>query len=99
VAIALVQEFPADPSDRSTSNYDGVQERLNVKADPPAGLIAHTAGFTGTGLFRIFSVWSSEGDWHAFRDERLMPAVAPLLEGGGQVPNEYTYELHDLLLP
>ena len=30
MAIAMVQEFPVDPDDRSTSNYDGVQARMNV---------------------------------------------------------------------
>lgn len=99
MAIALVQEFPADPSDRSTSNYDGVQERLNVRNDPPGGLIAHSAGFTGTGVFRILSVWDSQESWEAFRDGRLMPVVAPLMEAGGRPPSEYTYELHDLFLP
>jgi hypothetical protein len=99
MAIALVQEFPSDPSDTSTANYDAVQELLNVAGDPPAGLIAHTAGFTGTGVFRIFGIWESEADWHAFREQRLMPAVAPRMEAGGGAPDEYTYELHDLLLP
>jgi len=99
VAIALVQEFPADPSDRGTSNYDGVQERLNVRADPPQGLLVHSAGFTGTGVFRIVSIWDSQASWEAFRDERLLPTVAPLMEAGGRRPEEYTYELHDLVVP
>ena len=98
MAIALVQEFPSDPSDTSTANYDAVQERLNVEGDPPAGLIAQTAGFTGRGVFRIFGVWETEADWQAFREQRLMPAVAPLMEAGGRAPDEYTYELHDLVL-
>jgi hypothetical protein len=99
MAIAMVQEFPVDADDRSTSNYDGVQARLNVTGDPPAGLLLHTAGFTGTGVFRIFGVWNSEQDWQRFREERLMPAVAPHMESGGRRPNEYTYELHDLFQP
>ena len=98
MAIALVQEFPSDPSDTSTTNYDAVQQRLNIEVDPPAGLIAHTAGFTGKGVFRIFGVWESEADWHVFREQRLMPAVAPLMEAGGRAPDEYTYPLHDLFL-
>jgi hypothetical protein len=99
VAIASVQEFPADPSDTSTTNYDSVQELLNIDGNPPAGLLAHTAGFTGTGVFRIFSIWASEEDWQAFREGRLMPAVAPRMESGARAPDEYTYELHDLQLP
>jgi hypothetical protein len=99
MAIALVQEFPVDADDRSTSSYDGVQARLNVQGDPPKGLLLHTAGFTGTGLFRIFGVWESEEDWQRFREGRLMPAVAPLMAEGGTPPTEYTYQLHDLVQP
>jgi hypothetical protein len=98
MAIAMVQEFQVEPDDRSTTNYDSVKERLNVTADPPVGLILHTAGFTGTGLFRIFDVWESQEDWERFREERLMPAVQPVMEAGGAPPSaEYTYELHDVL--
>ncbi len=97
MAIAMVQEFEVEEDDRSTENYDGVKERLNVEADPPAGLIVHTAGFTGRGTFRIFDVWESEQDWQRFREERLMPAVQPVVEGGATPPTEYTYELHDLV--
>ncbi len=98
MAIAMVQEFTVEPDDRSTANYDGVKERLNVEADPPAGLILHTAGFTGTGLFRIFDVWESEEAWTRFHDERLLAAVQPVIEAGGGPPSaEYTYELHDLV--
>ena len=96
MAIAMVQEFAAPDDDRSTTNYDAVQERLNVEADPPPGMVFHTAGFTGRGLFRIFGVWESEADWQTFKEERLMPAVAPLMQAGGAPPDEYTYELHDL---
>ena len=98
MAIAMVQEFPVDPDDRSTTNYDSIKEGLNVDVDPPHGLIVHTAGFTGTGLFRIFDVWESEADWQRFNQERLMPFVQPMIESGEAPPTtEYTYELHDVV--
>jgi hypothetical protein len=98
MAIAMVQEFTVESDDRSTTNYDSVRERLNVEANPPAGLIIHTAGFTGTGVFRIFDVWESEEDWERFRDGPLRSAVQPLMDSGGAPPSaEYTYELHDVL--
>ena len=97
MAIAVVQEFTGPDDDRGTTNYDGVSARLNAHADPPVGLILHTAGFTGTGVFRIFGVWESEADWQRFHDERLMPAVMQI-EGGAAPPtSEYTYELHDVV--
>jgi hypothetical protein len=98
VPIALVQEFEVAADDRSTTNYDAIRDRLGVDADPPAGVIFHTAGFTGTGLFRIFDVWESEDAWRRFREERLMPAVQAVAQGAPP-PVEYTYELHDFVQP
>jgi hypothetical protein len=98
MAIMQIQEFEVEDDDRSTTNYDGVSERLNVDADPPAGLIVHTAGFTGKGVFRIADVWESEGDWEAFRDGRLAEALKPMMESGeGSPPTvQYSYGLHDV---
>ncbi|MBA2476868.1 MAG: hypothetical protein H0V40_13045 [Actinobacteria bacterium] len=97
--IAYLQEFDVDDDDRSTTNYDAVKERLNVHADPPDGLIVHTAGFDG-GVFRIFDVWESEEHHKRFRAERLMPIVEQVMsEGGtgGAPAREYTYDLHDVV--
>jgi hypothetical protein len=100
MAISLVQEFEVAEDDRSTTNYDSVSERLNIRADPPQGLIVHTAGFTGKGAFRIDDVWDSVADWETFRDGRLAEALKPMMESGeGSPPTTvYTYELHDLFV-
>jgi hypothetical protein len=99
MAIMQIQEFEVEEDDRSTTNYDGVSKRLNVHADPPAGLIIHTAGFTGKGIFRIADVWESEAAWETFRDGRLAEALKPMMESGeGSPPTvEYGYELHDVV--
>jgi hypothetical protein len=96
--IAYVQEFDAG-DDRSTTNYDSVKERLNVEADPPEGMIVHTAGFTAEGVFRIFDVWESEEHFGRFRDERLMPIVQEILSSSPDAApaREYTYKLHDVV--
>ncbi len=101
MAILMIQEFEVEEDDRSTPNYDSVSERLNADADPPAGLIVHTAGFTGTGIFRIADVWESEADWERFRDGRLAEALQPMRESGEGAPPsaEYSYELHHLINP
>jgi hypothetical protein len=98
MAIAVVQEFAIELGNRGTENYDGLKAQLNMDADPPAGLILHAAGFSGTGLFRIFGVWESEEDWQRFNTERFMPAMAPLSERPGAPPSvQFTYELHDVV--
>jgi hypothetical protein len=87
MAIAMVQEFPVDPDDRSTTNYDSIKEGLNVHADPPQGLIVHTAGFTGTGLFRIFDVWESEEACGRAFEQRIHPAVYSVFKEMGFRPD------------
>jgi hypothetical protein len=99
MAIMQIQEFEVEEGDRSTTNYDGVSERLNIEGDPPDGLVVHAAGYTGKGSFRIANVWESEGDWEAFRDGRLAEALKPLMDSGeGSPPSvQYTYELHRVI--
>jgi len=98
MAIALVQEFPIEGDDRTTSNYDAVQERLGTPSAP--GLVVHTAGFDEhAGVFRIFTVWESEADWEKFRSERLMPVVEPMMASGARPPAEHTYAIHHLIDP
>lgn len=99
--IMMIQEFEVAEDERATPNYDSVSGRLNIEADPPSGLICHTAGFTGTGLFRIAAVWQSEDDWRSFRNGRLAEALVPLMASGegGPPAAEYSYELHDLIRP
>jgi hypothetical protein len=93
--IAYVQEFDAS-DDRTTKNYDAVKERLNVEGDRPDGMIIHTAGFTTEGVFRIFDVWQSEEQHARFMNDRLMPIVDELIQGGTR-PHESSYTLHDLV--
>jgi hypothetical protein len=101
MAVASVQEFDVDPDDRSTTNYDAVNDELKAQGLlPPAGLIVHTAGFTGEGTFRIFDVWETEAHWTRFRDEELNPIVERLIIASGAPgapPRESTYELHDFV--
>jgi hypothetical protein len=101
MAIMQIQEFEVEEDDRSTTNYDSVSAKLNVDSDPPAGLIVHTAGFTGKGIFRIADVWESEDAWEAFRDGRLAEALRPVMESGEGAPPQvdYAYELYDVVKP
>ena len=96
--VAFIQEFPIDGDDRSTANYDAFNERLNADADPPAGLIVHTAGFDeDAGVFRILDVWETQEDGDRFVRERLEPLIAELLAGRPDAPppaRDGSYRLH-----
>ena len=101
MAIMNVQEFDVEEDDRSTTNYDSVSERLGMEADPPAGLLIHTAGYTGRGQFRIVNVWDSQASLDSFTDGRLAEALKPLMDSGEGAPPsaQYTYEVHHLVDP
>jgi len=104
MAFAVIQEFPIEGSDRTTANYDRVQEALGTRENPPAGGLVHTAGFDEqAGVFRIFDVWESREQGERFLAEH----VQPLIEQGPSAfpnPDSFTpptrdlfYELHDVI--
>jgi hypothetical protein len=98
MAVAIVQEFPIEGDDRSTTNYDGIHKALGVEENPPAGGLVHTAGFDEqAGLFRIFEVWESREAWDAFYNDRLLPVIQPVLDQGAQSPETRIYELHNFM--
>ena len=99
MAIVYVEEFDVG-DDRSTTNYDAVTASLKVEADPPKGLIVHSAGFVGD-QFHIVDVWETVEDQKRFYEGRVMPAVMRLVsESDDPTPptRTYSYEVHDLLL-
>ena len=99
MAFAFVKDFPSGAEETSTSNYDAIHSAIMQKASDPAGLIVHTAGFTGEG-FRIFEVWESREQCEKFMAEVVMPAVVQVTQGNpGAPPATTAYELHNILRP
>lgn len=101
MAIAMIQEFKIDGDDRTTTNYDAVNERLS-QSEAPAGLIIHFAGFDeDAGVFRILNVWETREQGQAYHDKHVMPVVGEVMgEGEGAPPaREGVYELHHVAKP
>ena len=96
MAVAVVQDWIEEETDRSTTNYDAISERLQVQDEPAAGLLVHTAGFTGNG-FRIFEVWESREDYERFVEERLMPLIQEVAPADDRQPQQTIYELHGFM--
>ena len=92
MAVAVVQEWRQDVSDRSTTNYDALTERLQ-QGEAIDGRLVHTAGFSSSG-FRIFEVWESEEQFHRFVRDRLVPLLADLGAADAAQPETEVYELH-----
>lgn len=95
MAVAVVQEWQVE--DRSTENYDAINERIEA-GGVPEGLILHCAGFAGD-RFRIFDVWETSEHFDRFMAERLMPAVEAVVPGDAPPPDLKTYELHNVITP
>lgn len=101
MAIAFIREFKFQGNDRSTSNYDAINEKL-VHDEAPAGLILHYAGFDeDADVFRIVNVWETREQGKAYDEQRVMPAVREVVgEDIGEPPSrEASYELHHVAKP
>jgi hypothetical protein len=95
MAVAVVQDWVEEETDRSTTNYDALHERI-MAGGPVEGCHVHTAGFTGNG-FRIFEVWESREDFERFMNDRFMPLVQELAPDDDRRPQTTVYELHNFV--
>ena len=81
--------------------YDQVRERLDLKANPAAGLIFHAAG-VGHESWVAYDVWESRAAWDRFLEERLQPAVMDVFTAAGlDMPpphRQEIFELHALMV-
>ena len=97
MAVVIIMENP----NLGTDMYDAVNAKMDVVANPPEGLICHTAG-VAEGNFRIIDVWESKDDYDRFNKERLGPAIQEVSQGQappGGPPSEKVYELHSVIAP
>ena len=59
----------------SRANYENVAAHVDLAANPPHGLVLHTAGELQSGRVRIVDIWESEQAMQRFSHERLRPAL------------------------
>ena len=97
MAVGVLNETPGVPAEM----YDRVQATMDLEANPPEGLILHTAGFAGGSLI-VFDVWESREAFERFAGERLLPAIHEVAQAAGMeptVPRREIFELHDFMRP
>jgi hypothetical protein len=83
----------------TAETYDQVNERAGVDANPPDGLILHTAGEVD-GQWQIVDVWESEQHAERFGRERLGPAIEAVMGGAPPGPPPTTvYEAYRVIKP
>lgn len=95
MAIAFIHEFDVG-ADRTTSNYDRIQQRVGLDENPANGMIVHVAGFSGD-KFRMIDIWETAEQEERFRSERLLPAVREVAGTAGGPPRTQSYELHHVV--
>jgi hypothetical protein len=95
--IAMLQELPPEVTPEL---FDAVSAKLDSENNPPKGLIVHTAGRRPDGGFRVFDVWESREAMERFEQERLVPAIEEVAQGGAPPrPEQFIYELHEVVSP
>lgn len=97
MAVILMQTMPDGVP---IAMLDAVTAKMDVKANPPAGLIVHTA-YEQDGRVRVMDVWESEQAFRTFQQERLTPAVQQVASENGMDPSAQpeirVVEVHDFL--
>jgi hypothetical protein len=79
----------------TTDQYEAVNDALDTKENPPAGLIAHSARIDGETL-RILDIWESPEDFGAFAQSRIGPTMAEQLgDDAPAAPDPKFTELHN----
>jgi hypothetical protein len=96
MAVAIVQDWVEEETDRSTTNYDAIHERI-MQGGPIEGFLVHTAGFTGRG-FRIFEVWETREHFDRFVEERFMPILKEVATADSRQPELTVYDLYQLVV-
>ena len=87
------------PEGTTREMYDAVNAKIDIGAEPPAGLILHTAGEVD-GQWQVVDVWESQADAERFDNERLRPAIAAVAgEGDPGRPQMIVYEAHSVVRP
>lgn len=99
MAVVLMQSMPPEVP---VAALDAVTERMNVKADPPPGLIVHTH-YERDGHAHVLDVWQSRVQYEMFRNERLLPAMMEVaaqhgLDLGDGPPEPTIIDAHDFVL-
>ena len=87
MAVRVTIEFPA-----TSEQYDQVNDAIG--ADPPDGLIVHSAVDLG-GTMKVVDIWESAEKFGAFAEGKLGPKAAEVLGDGGPTPEPQIEELHN----
>jgi hypothetical protein len=67
--VLMTMDLPVTRAD-----IEALSDQLNVREDPPGGLIAHIAT-EREGTVQVVDLWETQADFERFQNERLTPAM------------------------
>ena len=92
--MAFVRLF--DNPEGTQEQYDAASQQLGITAETiPDGGLAHVAGPSPSGGWRVVEVWESEEAARAFDEETLLPLLQSV---GVERPEPETWPVHNMVL-
>ena len=92
MAVIVIQQVAA-----TEEQYRAVNDAMDTRGKPPAGLILHTGGPDDNGDLRVVDIWESVEAFQTFASERLGPTIAQLMGDGAPTPRVEIRELYDVI--
>ena len=92
MAVIVIQQVAA-----SEQQYRAVNDAMDTRGNPPAGLILHTGGPVDNGHLRVVDIWESGDAFQAFAAERLGPAIVQIMGDEAPKPSVEIRELYDVI--
>ena len=92
MAVIVIQQVAA-----TEEHYRAVNDAMDTRGTPPAGLILHTGGPVDTGALRVVDIWESADAFQTFASERLGPAVRQIMGSDAPAPSVEIRELYDVI--
>jgi len=74
MAVGLLQEFEG-----TADQYNAVADKVDLKGNPPEGLISHCGSVIDGGKIRVMEIWESQGQFDAFMESRLGAAIGEVM--------------------
>lgn len=92
MAVIVIQQVAA-----TEEQHRAVSDAIDIRGNPPAGLILHIAGPDGEGELRVVDVCESTEAFQTFAAERLGPTIAQVMGADAPKPRVEIRELCDVI--
>lgn len=92
MAVIVTQQVAA-----TEEQYRAVNDALDTRGNPPAGLILHTGGPLENGDLRVVDIWESSEAFQAFAATRLGPTIAQVMGADAPTPSVEIRELYGVI--